>query len=37
VGRFLEQPAPRVEVSEPTHEAWEEKRAFERQRLEMWL
>ncbi|MDR7541072.1 MAG: FAD/NAD(P)-binding oxidoreductase [Armatimonadota bacterium] len=36
-GHFLEQPAPRVEVSEPTHDAWKEKRAFERQRLEMWL
>ncbi|MCS7235785.1 MAG: FAD/NAD(P)-binding oxidoreductase [Armatimonadota bacterium] len=37
VGRFLAQPGPQVEVSPPTHEAWEEKRAFERERLESWL
>ncbi len=37
VGHFLAHPGPQVHVSEPTHAAWEEKLAFERQRLSAWL
>jgi sulfide:quinone oxidoreductase len=37
VGHFLAHPAPQVQVSEPTHEAWQEKRTFERERLDAWL
>ena len=37
VGNFLAQPAPQVQVSEPTHEAWQEKHLFEQERLEAWL
>lgn len=37
VGHFLAQPAPQVQVSEPTHEAWNEKHDFERERLDAWL
>jgi len=36
-GHFLTHPAPQVHMSEPTRQAWEEKRAFERERLEAWL
>jgi sulfide:quinone oxidoreductase len=37
VGNFLAQPAPQVQVSEPTHEAWREKHLFEQERLGAWL
>jgi sulfide:quinone oxidoreductase len=36
-GRFLAQPVPEVVVSPPSPEAWAEKRAFERERLDAWL
>ena len=36
-GRFLAQPGPEVVVSPPSAEAWAEKRAFERERLDAWL
>ncbi len=37
VGNFLAQPQPQVRVSEPSPEAWEDKRRFEQERLAAWL
>ncbi|MDR5709450.1 MAG: FAD/NAD(P)-binding oxidoreductase [Armatimonadota bacterium] len=37
VGRFLEQPAPVVEIAPPEERTLAEKEAFERERLEAWL
>ncbi len=37
VGRFLEAPAPAVEIAPPDERTLAEKKAFERERLEAWL
>lgn len=37
VGRFLESPAPAVEIAPPDEQTLLEKQAFERERLEAWL
>jgi len=37
VGRFLERPAPAVEIAPPDEQTLLEKRAFERERLDAWL
>ncbi|MDR7416164.1 MAG: FAD/NAD(P)-binding oxidoreductase [Armatimonadota bacterium] len=37
VGRFLEHPAPAVEINPPDERTLAEKEAFERERLEAWL
>jgi sulfide:quinone oxidoreductase len=36
-GEFFTEPSPAVELSEPTEEGFEEKVAFERERLEKWF
>jgi hypothetical protein len=36
-GEFLTEPSPTVHLSEPAVEGFEEKVAFERERLERWF